>query len=360
MDTQQDSSPIRIDSTGRSPARVQQGRHLPRSLAILALIGLVALALGGPRDVKAQAGTPFEVLAEINGLRVANGMAPLSENQYLNIAAQNHANWIAATGQGGHTGEGGSSPADRALAVGYGGGASVRVTENWARGPGLTPYGVVYTMWAPSSAHINNMLTTWHNEFGAGVALDGQGMTVYVVKFGHVVGSVPPQPTSVPGGPTGTPAPLIQPIVTAEPNADGSVIHVVQFGQTLWGIAEAYEISMVRLLELNFLQEDSPIYPNQELLIVPPNPAVDEAEDEDPEEATPTPTETPTPTPTRTPTRTPMPDIEEAPTPTEAPNPGRNVLINIFSGDTLWVGIGLVAVSLLGIVLLFVTSSRLK
>ncbi|HOM67875.1 MAG TPA: CAP domain-containing protein, partial [Brevefilum fermentans] len=122
---------------------------------VVLLISLVLLVFGTPEPGRAQAGAPYEVLAEINGLRVANGLEPLVENQYLNLAAQNHADWIASTLQGGHTGAGGSTPADRALAVGYGGGATVSVTENWARGPGLTAHACVYTMWAPSSAHIN-------------------------------------------------------------------------------------------------------------------------------------------------------------------------------------------------------------
>ncbi len=332
-----------------------------RILAILTLFNLILISLGTPKAAVAQAGSAFEVLAEINGLRVANGMAPLAENQYLNLAAQNHAIWIAATLQGGHTGEGGSSPADRALAVGYGGGAAVRVTENWARGPGLTASSCVYDMWVPSSAHINNMLTTWHNEFGAGVALDGQGMTVYVVKFGHVVGSAPLQPPSVPSGPTGTPAPLIQPVSTAQPNPDGSVVHVVQFGQTLWTIAEAYEISMVKLLEQNYLTEESAIFPEQKLLIMPANAEIEEEATEESEDVTPTSTEAPTATLTRTPTRTPQNNPDAiTPTPTETPNPRGNILVNIFSGESLWVGIGLVAVSVFGIALLFFTSSRLK
>jgi uncharacterized protein YkwD len=334
-----------------------------RILAILALLSLLTIFFGAPKSAQAQAGTPYEVLAEINGLRIANGLGPLAENQYLNIAAQNHANWIAATLQGGHTGEGGSTPADRALAVGYGEGANVLVTENWARGPGLTASGCVYDMWVPSSAHINNMLTTWHNEFGAGVALDTQGMTVYVVKFGHVVGSVLPQVTAAPTGPTGTPAPLIQPVATAQPNPDGSVIHVVQFGQTLWAIAEAYQINMVTLLEQNYLTEDSAIYPDQELLILPASAAVAEVEEADEADKS-TPTEIPTPsaTATQAPTRTLLPSEPPVtiPTPTIAPDNGWNFLVNIFSGDTLWVGIGLVAVSVFGIVLLFFTSSRLK
>ncbi len=332
-----------------------------RILAILSIFSLLLIIFAIPNPSQAQAGKPYEVLAEINGLRAANGMAPLSENQHLNIAAQNHANWIASTGQGGHTGEGGSSAADRAIAVGYGGGTSVRVTENWARGPGLTASGVVYNIWAPSSAHINNMLTTWHNEFGAGVALDGQGMTVYVVKFGHVVGTVRPQPTRPPTGPTGTPAPRVQPVSTAEPNPDGSVIHVVKFGQTLWRIVEAYEVSMVDVLAYNFLTEDSYIYPEQELIIIPAEVEEEPEELEETEAAEEQPTETPTPTATatRTPTPTATRTLSPSPTPTETPEPPTAILVNIFSGDSLWVGVGLVSVSIFGIVLLFVTSSRL-
>lgn len=348
-----------VDFSNHPSDKKTTGQFHNRLLALLMLITLVLILFGVPKAAWAQAGSPYEVLAEINGLRIANGMAPLNENQYLNIAAQNHADWIASTLQGGHTGAGGSTPADRALAVGYGEGASVRVTENWARGPGLTSHSCVYDMWAPSSAHINNMLTTWHNEFGAGVALDSQGMTVYVVKFGHVVGSAPlPQPTTNPSIPAGTPAPLIQPIATAQANPDGSVIHVVQFGQTLWGIAEAYDINMITLLEQNYLTEESAIFPNQELLIVPANIEIDEDAEM---AATTTPTEEPTPTATRTPTRTPWPTrTAVSPTPTEVPNQAGSFLVNIFSGDTLGIGIGLVAVSLLGIVLMFFTSSRLK
>ncbi|NLN70693.1 MAG: LysM peptidoglycan-binding domain-containing protein [Chloroflexi bacterium] len=324
------------------------------------LVSLVVLVFGTPEPAHAQAGTPNEVLAEINGLRIANGLEPLVENLYLTLAAQNHADWIAATRQGGHTGAGGSTPADRALAVGYGGGARVSVTENWARGPGLDAHSCVYDSWAPSSAHINNMLTTWHNEFGAGVALDSQGMTVYVVKFGHELGgSTPSQPTTVPSGPASTPAtpaPLVQPIATAKPNTDDSVIHVVQFGQTLWGIAEAYQINMVTLLEQNYLTEDSAIYVNQELLIVPAR--VENKKDAD---VTRTPTEVATPTSTSTATRTPWPTrtaISVTPTP-ESNQPGE-FFINVFRKDTLGVGIGLVTVSLFGIALLWFTSSRLK
>ncbi len=332
---------------------------------IFSLISLYCLFFPASQPVEAQAGTAYEVLAEINALRAANGLSPLVENQYLNLAAQNHANWIATTGLGGHTGEGGSDSQDRALAVGYGEGAQVWVTENWARGSGLTAYDCVHTMWKPSAAHIDNMLTTWHDEFGAGVALDSSGFTIYVVNFGHVSGStVPSQSVSVPTWPTATFAPVIQPVTTSTPQGDGTVVHVVQFGQSLWAISDAYDISMADLLALNGLTEEDAIFPDQQLLIVrgsgetpeptptEPNKVALQANPE--EEATPTPRTTPrlNPTTTRQTSVT-----EEA---TLEVNQQGNFIKNIFSGDSLWIGIGLVVVSVLGIVLLLYTSSRLK
>ena len=334
----------------------------PRILAILLLFSLLWLVYDAPEPVQAQSGTPAEVIAYINALRASYGMEPLTENIYLDIAAQNHADWIAETGQGGHTGVDGSTAYDRAVAVGYGAGSQAWVTENWARGYNLTASGCVYDMWAPSEAHLDNMLTTWHNEFGVGVALDSSGFTVYVANFGHTSGGDTGQVTSdpnveiTPGVPTVTSEPYINPIITSTPAADGTIIHIVQYGQTLYGIAEAYGISFTDLLNLNGLTEDSVIYPDEQLLIVQGT------------GETPTPTATVTPeeiVPTATPTQEVTPTLEAAqeevtPTPTEEVKSGGNFLANLFSGDTLWVGIGLVAVSVFGIALLLFTSARLK
>jgi len=328
-----------------------------RITAILFLLSFYAILLSVPEPAQAQAGTAWEVLAEINAYRAANGLDPLVENQYLNISSQNHVNWMVETGNYGHVGIDGSSSTDRAIAAGYGGGSNVRVTENWARGYDMTAWEVVHESWATSSVHNSQMLTTSYNEFGAGVALDSDGMTVYVVNFGIVVGgSIPTQSPNPTAG--GTQAPFIQPIVTSTPNPDGSVIHIVQYGETLWTIVDAYGISMVDLLALNGLTEDDAIYPDQELLIIPANINLDETP-----QTTGTPGEEtvmPTPSPSPTKTRTPFPSPSVMPTLTETPEPRASFLKTIFSGDTLLVGIGLVAVSIFGIGLLFFTSSRLK
>jgi len=327
----------------------------------LILLCCLTLTFASNQTAQAQAGSPDEMHQGINNLRAANGLPPLSVNSYLVQSAQNHANWIAAGNPGGHTGEDGSTAQDRAIAVGYGEGAAVAVTENWARGPGLTVSDCIYVSWN-DAAHMGNLLTTYHNEFGAGVALDGSGMTVYVVNFGHVIGSAPVQTTSTPGGPTFTPAgptntpmPLIQPVTKATPNPDGSVIHIVQTGQTLWAIVDAYEITMPDLLALNNLTEDSPIFPGQELIIKPAS-----LEPEETPEASETPDLDPTPSPSQTPFQMQPTPTKIMPTPTENPGAMGTFFSNIFSGERRWVSLGLVGVSVFGVALLLFTSARLK
>jgi LysM repeat protein len=308
------------------------------------------------------------MLAEINAYRASFSLAPMEENTLLNIAAQNHADWIAAGNPGGHTGAGGSSPTDRAAAVGY---VVSYVTENWARGYGLTVSNCIYNMWN-DPAHNDNMLDPSRKEFGAGVAVDGSGMTIYVVDFSNFdtngdqpASTVPVGDTTVtPSGPTATMAPLVQPVVKATPGPDGSVIHVVQYGQSLWAISDAYGVPLADILNLNGLTEDSSIFPDEQLLIVqgtgetPEPSATAGTPTEEEEEAT----EAVTPTPTATATeRGPVGMATTTPTPTEEETePRTNFLANIFSGDTLWIGIGLVAVSVFGIVLLLFTSARLR
>lgn len=330
-----------------------------RILAILLILGLFSVYWVSPEPVQAQSGTPAEVIAYINALRASYGLDPLIENIYLDIAAQNHANWIAETGIGSHTGEDGSTAYDRAVAVGYGAGGNAWVTENWARGYNLTAYGCVYDMWAPSEAHLDNMLTTWHNEFGVGVALDSNGFTVYVANFGHTTVGDTGQVTSdpnielTPGAATATYEPLVYAVVTATPAPDGTIIHTVQYGETLYGIAEAYGVSITDLFNLNGYNEETVIYPGEQVIIVQgtgetPTPTATMAE------------ATPTPTPTREVTSTPAVAVDITPTPTVEVDDGPGFLANVFSGDTLWVGIGLVAVSVFGLALLLFTSSRLK
>jgi LysM repeat protein len=67
-----------------------------------------------------------------------------------------------------------------------------------------------------------------------------------------------------------TPTPVGM-VVTQTPDVDGRIIHVVQPYQALYTIAEAYHVSVDRILVLNGLQADWPLQIGEKLLISPGN-----------------------------------------------------------------------------------------
>ena len=110
---------------------------------------------------------------------------------------------------------------------------------------------------------------------------------------------------------TATVDPAILNIITATPQNDGSVIHTVADGQSLWGIALAYGVFIGDIQNLNGLDADNSIIQNgQKLMIFPPGTIETEipAVTDQPVDLTAaaarliTPTSTETPLPTVTPT----------------------------------------------------------
>jgi LysM repeat protein len=259
-----------------------------------------------------------DVLAQVNALRAANGLAPYRVNNALTSAAQAHSDYQAATGNATHTGSGGTSPTSRAVAAGYGGSAKIFVSENIASGMSMTPANAV-EIWQGDSLHLNTMLSPNYTDAGAGVSSDGQ-VTYITLDVGYVAG----QAGNNPGGSTRTAFPtanpgsavqatakptskgfVVSPVMTVTPQPDGSIIHIVQPGEVLLNIAIAYNVKLSKLYELNYLNDKSVIYPGQKIKIKGPDPT-----------ATPTATATPThvPTATRRPTRTPRPTQTNTPT----------------------------------------------
>ncbi len=59
---------------------------------------------------------------------------------------------------------------------------------------------------------------------------------------------------------------------TVTPNSDGSIIHVVESGQTLVGIAAVYEIPLADLLAMNNLTMQSIIQPGDRIVVKPAEP----------------------------------------------------------------------------------------
>ena len=104
------------------------------------------------------------------------------------------------------------------------------------------------------------------------------------------VGAVLPRPASQPAvaptvpAPAASPAPSTvpptkSPVVTPGPRPEGAVVHVVQAGDTLSGIAAQYDVLLEELYKLNNLTRESVIEVGQEIVVkveqptaVPPSP----------------------------------------------------------------------------------------
>lgn len=81
-------------------------------------------------------------------------------------------------------------------------------------------------------------------------------------------GAVVPGATAVP--PTPTPPPVVAFVVPQQPQPDGSIVHVVQDGDTVASIAFAYGVSVEEIIALNpGIGSGRFIFPGQELLIKP-------------------------------------------------------------------------------------------
>lgn len=164
-----------------------------------------------------------------------------------------------------------------------------------------------------------------------------------------VVSRAAAQPLNQPYAQVETPI-SAQPLVTSTPASDGTVVHVVEYGQALITIAQAYGISVNDLKAMNALTDDS-LYAGQKLIIHLGATAT----------VTITPTRTPVPTRTPTATRppsttTPLPTI--TPTPTQMPNPLQAWLNKNTFSSRQTLGIGIAVVCLLGLVVVGLTGFR--
>lgn len=225
-----------------------------RRFLLALILGALCLLVGRP--AAAQSGPAAEILQRVNQVRADHGLPPYRYNGTLAVAAQNHANWMAANVSYTHTGAGGSSPQDRANAVGYNG----YVSENIVGGTGMTPaQGVIW--WRNSPIHYRMMVSTRYSEAGVAFATNGTH-NMYVLVMGRPAGGVEmpgPEPQSEPL--------IITPITLAEPREDGSIVHEVEEGQALWQIAAHYEVELDEMMLINGMDEDAILQPGDEVFV---------------------------------------------------------------------------------------------
>jgi LysM repeat protein len=156
--------------------------------------------------------------------------------------------------------------------------------------------------------------------------------------------------------PSPTPMVII-PVITVTPMPDGSMIHQVQPGQSLWAIAIAYGVKIADLVNLNpSLSPTNPvIYTGQKIVVrgtLPPTISPTVTDTLLPVTGTPTVTRTPRPsTRTLAPTYTPTPTVPVVVYP-DLPafqSPNRHAL-----------GVGLVTICVIGLLVVVISSVKKK
>ncbi len=254
-------------------------------------VGLAVAMMLSARVAPAQVDRASEVIADVNAYRVALGLAPLEVHPSLMVAAQMHVEWMVRTRNFGHTGEGGSSPSQRAAAAGYPT-AGWYVYENWVGGTGVTPAEAV-AWWDQSPIHQATLRLNGFEHIGVGVAEDDGDFyyVLMVAKPSSISAGESQSSDSASGGDTGsntsgdtsnndysdeyteeyvTPSPaavVMVPVVRSEPGPDGSVVHEVKPGQTAWTIAAVYGIDLMDLVNLNHLGPRAIVRPGDRLII---------------------------------------------------------------------------------------------
>ena len=304
-------------------------------LKVILLVGLLITVTDIP-PVSAQAGSAADLINAVNSLRQSLGLAPYAVDSYLMGFAQSHSDYMKSLGTWTHTRADGSRSFD------YG------IKENVAMGTNMSVAYCVNTVWS-DWVHWETMTGYAEGKVGAGVAISDQ--TVYYTLNVLPEGSSVAEPVSNPseaqsvaaiGMPLAQNTPIpIAPVALSTPNEDGIIIHIVQYGETLWSIAIAYDVKIDQILRnSNLNPTTTTVYEKQKLVI--------QAATESTATSTFTPTVDPgTPTPTQPqPTRTPFPTRTPAPTQTPTQPPS---LIQRTFGNGKILGIGLILISGLGL-----------
>lgn len=237
------------------------------------VIGIVIICCGllpwqsvRAADSKRALSSPAELIGAINAYRASMGLSAYQTNSKLAVAAQAQSDYQASIETVTHTGPGGTRPRDRAYAVGYGDGNTVFVSEI-IYGGYQTTINTAMSWWKTSSIHNESMLSPYSVDIGAGISVSGEWVYLTVV-MGYVSGGTD---SGTYNGEDVT-APimnLVVPVVASDPQDDGSIVHVVRSGQSLWNIAAVYEVTIDTLRELNGLSAWDYLQIGQEILVQP-------------------------------------------------------------------------------------------
>jgi LysM repeat protein len=211
--------------------------------------------------------TRSDLILAMNTLRVSNGLPALIEDPIINAVAQNTAEIMAANNMSWHIGD----VRGRIAAAGYGGGATVWATENFA--VGWMSIDEIMLVWSDYD-HMRPATNPAYCHVGAGVAQTAEGKNYYVLQAAYISGQACGPYESAEGVVTGSgttaPPPVSQiiiPVKVATPDADGRIYHIVRSGQSFWSVAIAYQITIRDLEIWNNLSRDDGLFVGQKLFI---------------------------------------------------------------------------------------------
>lgn len=271
------------------------------------VIMLSSLFQALPAKAQTESITADQLITLVNNWRVGYGHAPLEVDPILMTTAYDTACYMAINGLRWHIGD----VSDRIAAYGYGGGAKVFATENFAIGP--VSMETIAEWWSDES-HQYPSANPSYIHIGAGVCPYGDRIW-YIVHAAYTTDAsyqYTPNPTQSLYTSTPSVSQLIIPVQTVTPNENGAVVHEVLPGQALWSIAIAYDTKIDELIRLNNLNPENPIiYVGDKILVIEANQtpiSTTPSVTIDATKSTPTKsTLTPTKRPTRTKTATPSP-----------------------------------------------------
>jgi len=235
-----------------------------------------------PKNSPLYQSSAYDLIAEVNALRVASGLPEYIVSPILMGTAQAQADFMASTGSVTHAGPGGIILTQRLLNAGYPLAGDLSLggfrAENITGGSGKTAIQAVQ-QWLGDAEHINTMLSPVLVEIGAGVAVSN-GRVYYVIDCARPTTSGAPQALPESGEASGvgdnsiasTPGAEIvpqymAPVLTVAPDSEGLVYHEVLYGQSLWSLAIAYGVKIDEIRTLNGLSPDYVIQTGDRLLV---------------------------------------------------------------------------------------------
>jgi uncharacterized protein YkwD len=210
--------------------------------------------------------TPAQLISLINRVRTGNGLRALIVDPILMGTAQSTADAMAIYHMTGHIGD----VRGRVMAAGYGVGDIPWATENFIVLPlEADPGQQILLAWS-DDLHMKPMADPNYVHVGAGVAISDDGSVYYVLQAAYTSNRIyKPGATPKPGAPTvQSISQYIYAVRVATPRPDGTIVHLVRAGQSLWSIAIAYGVHIEDVQRMNgYSQEYFTIFEGQKLRI---------------------------------------------------------------------------------------------